>query len=55
MNKKIEKREKQTCYNCAHMEVKDLKRCPNYLGGNEWRDVHPTHWMPLPQALKKGE
>lgn len=21
-----------------------------YLGGNEWRDVHPTHWMPLPQA-----
>lgn len=25
-----------------------------YLGGNEWRDVHPTHWMPLPQAPKKG-
>lgn len=21
-----------------------------YLGGNEWRDVHPTHWMPLPEA-----
>lgn len=20
-----------------------------YLGGNEWRNVHPTHWMPLPQ------
>lgn len=20
-----------------------------YLGGNEWRDVHPTLWMPLPQ------
>ena len=26
-----------------------------YLGGNEWRDVHPTHWMPLPQAPKKGD
>ena len=27
-----------------------------YLGGNEWRDVHPTHWMPLPsiENLKKG-
>lgn len=25
-----------------------------YLGGNEWRDVHPTHWMPKPQAPKKG-
>lgn len=21
-----------------------------YLGGNEWRDVHPTHWMPKPEA-----
>ena len=21
-----------------------------YLGGNEWRDVHPTHWMPLPSV-----
>lgn len=26
-----------------------------YLGGNEWRDVHPTHWMPKPEAPKKGE
>ena len=26
-----------------------------YLGGNEWRDVHPTHWMPLPQVPKKGD
>lgn len=27
-----------------------------YLGGNEWRDVHPTHWMFLPSVehLKKG-
>ena len=25
-----------------------------YLGGNEWRDVHPTHWMPKPEAPKKG-
>lgn len=25
-----------------------------YLGDNEWRDVHPTHWMPLPQSPKKG-
>ena len=21
-----------------------------YLGGNELRDVHPTHWMPKPEA-----
>ena len=26
-----------------------------YLGGNEWRDVHPTHWMPLPQAPTVAE
>lgn len=25
-----------------------------YLGGNEWRDVHPTHWMPKPQPPKEG-
>ena len=33
-----------------------------YLGDNEWRDVHPTHWMPKPQpptvaknaTVKKG-
>lgn len=25
-----------------------------YLGGNEWRDVHPTHWMPKPEPPKKG-
>ncbi len=30
-----------------------------YLGGNEWRDVHPTHWMhlsppPIITSSKKG-
>lgn len=24
-----------------------------YLGGNEWRDVHPTHWMPRPAPPKE--
>lgn len=33
MNKKLEQREKQKCYNCAHMEVKDLKRCPKLICG----------------------
>lgn len=31
MTKKIDKREKQKCYNCAHMEVKDLRRCPKLV------------------------
>lgn len=26
-----------------------------YLGGNEWRDVHPTHWMPMPATPRKEE
>lgn len=33
MNKKLKQREKQKCYNCAHMEVKDLKRCPKLICG----------------------
>lgn len=33
MTKKFDKRDKQKCYNCAHMEVKDMKRCPKLVCG----------------------
>lgn len=44
MNKKLEQREKQKCYNCAHMEVKDLKRCPKLVCGKRDNTLVGAMW-----------
>ena len=55
MTKKIDKREKQTCYNCAHMEVKDLKRCPKLVCGKFNNTFVGAMWCRYYKPVKTDE
>lgn len=55
MTKKLEKREKQMCYNCAHMEVKDLRRCPKLVCGKFNNTFVGAMWCKFYRPLKSEE
>lgn len=55
MSNKLEKREKQKCYNCAHMEVKDLKRCPKLVCGKFNNTFVGAMWCKFYKPVKTDE
>lgn len=55
MSNKLEKRDKQKCYNCAHMEVKDLKRCPKLLCGKFNNTFVGAMWCKFYKATNNDE